>query len=322
MRPAECGAAYGLRLQGCNRLPPGGYHYRLARTVTYEDATSAVNMSAMKIYNTTAGVLLDHDGRRALCTDVGWDDLLNTEGLHRHLLQMHAGLKPFPAEPLQLTLLPPMQGQELWASGVTYLRSKVERQEESKDSGGGDFYQRVYEAERPELFFKATRHRVVGHGGAVRIRADSSWNVPEPELALVLNRRGAIVGYTIGNDMSSRSIEGENPLYLSQAKIYDGCAALGPCVLVCEGGFPSGAIIELSIVRDTRTVFEGSVAVSMITRRFEDLAAWLFRECSFPQGALLMTGTGIVPPAPFTLQHGDTISITIDPIGCLSNPVA
>ncbi len=280
-------------------------------------------MSAMKIYNTTAGVLLDHGGRRTLCTDMSWDDLLNLEGLYRRLLDLHASLPPcLPEGPVATPgLLPPMQGQELWASGVTYLRSKVERQEESKDAGGGDFYQRVYEAERPELFFKATRHRVVGHGGSIRIRADSSWNVPEPELTLVLNRRGGIVGYTIGNDMSSRSIEGENPLYLSQAKIYDGCAALGPCVLVCEGSFPSDAIIVLSIARGSRTVFEGSVAVSMITRRFEDLAAWLFRECSFPQGALLMTGTGIVPPAPFTLQRGDTVSITIDPIGSLINQV-
>ena len=175
---------------------------------------------------------------------------------------------------------------------------------------------------RPELFFKATRHRVVGHGGKVRIRADSSWNVPEPELTLVLNRRGEIVGYTIGNDMSSRSIEGENPLYLSQAKIYDGSAALGPCVLVCEGPLPADTTIAIAILRGTQTAFIGSVPVSMITRRFEDLAAWLFRECSFPQGALLMTGTGIVPPAPFTLQIGDTVSITIDHIGSLINQVA
>jgi 2-dehydro-3-deoxy-D-arabinonate dehydratase len=301
-------------------LLPGGYHSPGAKSHD-ENAGSAGNMCAMKIYNTTEGVLLDHDDRRTLCTDVSWDDLLNIDGLHHHLRQLHAKLVPYPSQPSQLKLLPPMQGQELWASGVTYLRSKVERQEESRDAGGGDFYQRVYEAERPELFFKATRHRVVGHGGRIRIRADSSWNVPEPELTLVLNRRGAIVGYTIGNDMSSRSIEGENPLYLSQAKIYDGCAALGPCVLVCDA-FPSDAMILLSIVRDARTVFEGSVAVSMITRRFEDLAAWLFRECSFPQGALLMTGTGIVPPAPFTLERGDTVSITIEPIGCLSNQVA
>ena len=278
----------------------------------------------MKIFNTSKGILLEHGARWALHADSDWDELLNHEELYRHLLHLHGTLPthPAPASQVPESVLAPMQGQELWASGVTYLRSKVERQEESKSAGGDDFYQRVYVAERPELFFKATRHRVVGHGEKVRIRADSAWNVPEPELTLVLNRRGEIVGYTIGNDMSSRSIEGENPLYLSQAKIYDGSAALGPCVLVCEDRFPSDAGIALSISRGTQTVFAGSVPVSMITRRFEDLAAWLFRECSFPQGALLMTGTGIVPPAPFTLQHGDTVSITIDHIGCLINQVA
>ncbi len=277
----------------------------------------------MRLFNTATGIVLEHNNKWVLIADADWDELLNREGLHQHLVRVHEQL-PAQSQPAALATqsLPPMQGQELWASGVTYLRSKVERQEEAKEAGGGDFYERVYEAERPELFFKATRHRVVGHGGKVRIRADSTWNVPEPELTLVLNRRGEIVGYTIGNDMSSRSIEGENPLYLSQAKIYDGSAALGPCVLVREGGFPKDASIVLAIRRGPENVFTGSVAISMITRRFEDLAAYLFRECSFPQGALLMTGTGIVPPAPFTLQSGDSISITIDHIGCLVNEVA
>ncbi len=275
----------------------------------------------MKIYNTTDGILLEHEGRWAQHAGADWDELLNRDHLLAHLLDLHGRLQHRPA-PAMDSFLPPMQGQELWASGVTYLRSKVERQEESKDAGGGDFYQRVYEAERPELFFKGTRHRVVGHGGLVRIRADSTWDVPEPELTLVLNRRGRIVGYTIGNDMSSRSIEGENPLYLSQAKIYDGSAALGPCVLVREEPLPSSSAIALSILRGQSEVFSGSVEISQITRRFVDLAACLFRECSFPQGALLMTGTGIVPPSPFTLQHGDTIRITIDAIGCLTNRVA
>jgi len=278
----------------------------------------------MKIFNSEMGILVEVQGRTALYADADWDELVNREHLLRHLLEVHPKLPEIHiADTIgAVALLPPMQGQELWASGVTYLRSKVERQEESRDAGGGDFYQRVYEAERPELFFKASRHRVVGHRGKVRIRADSAWNVPEPELTLVLNSRGAIVGYTIGNDMSSRSIEGENPLYLSQAKIYDGSAALGPCVLVREHPFPADACIHLSIVRGDRTVFQGSVEISRITRRFEDLAAYLFRECSFPCGALLMTGTGIVPPAPFTLEHGDAISIAIDHIGCLVNQVA
>jgi 2-dehydro-3-deoxy-D-arabinonate dehydratase len=277
----------------------------------------------MKLFNTAQGILLEHNNKWVHDASADWDELLNRDDLHSHLLQLHAALPAQPeAAAAAAQALPPMQGQELWASGVTYLRSKVERQEEAKEAGGGDFYQRVYEAERPELFFKGTRHRVVGHGGQVRIRADSTWNVPEPELTLVLNRRGEIVGYTIGNDMSSRSIEGENPLYLSQAKIYDGSAALGPCVLVREGGFPRDATIALEIRRGAEKVFSGNVAVSMITRRFEDLAAYLFRECSFPKGALLMTGTGIVPPAPFTLLSGDSIQITIDHIGTLVNSVA
>src|SRR5688572_17158181 len=176
----------------------------------------------MKLFNTEIGIVLEHEDKRTLCAEEDWDALINREGLCQYLHELHASLPPFTTMDIRKrnALLPPMQGQELWASGVTYLRSKLERQEESKNSGGGDFYQRVYEAERPELFFKASRHRVVGHGGDVRIRADSSWNVPEPELALVLNNRGRIVGYTIGNDMSSRSIDGENPLYLPQAKTY------------------------------------------------------------------------------------------------------
>jgi 2-dehydro-3-deoxy-D-arabinonate dehydratase len=278
----------------------------------------------MRIFNTAAGVLLEHEGKYTLCAFEDWDALVNRDGLYAHLLHLHR-TQPAAANGAALAagpLLPPMQGQELWAAGVTYLRSKLERQEESRDAGGGDFYQRVYEAERPELFFKATRHRVAGHLGTLRIRADSSWNVPEPELTLLLSRQGRIVGYTIGNDMSSRSIEGENPLYLPQAKTWDGCAALGPCVLVLESAFPRDATITIRIERAGSEVFSGSVAVSAIQRRFEDLVAFLYREASFPQGALLMTGTGIVPAAPFTLQSGDLISIDIEHIGSLQNRVA
>lgn len=277
----------------------------------------------MKLYNTSSGILMEHSGEFRLDADTDWDALINQPGLHDWLETRFAGLPP--CEDYRQLLAgsqpPPMQGQELWASGVTYLRSKQERQEESKDAGGGDFYQRVYEAERPELFFKATRLRTVGNNDKVRIRADSTWNVPEPELALVLNSRGGIIGYTIGNDMSSRSIEGENPLYLPQAKTYDGCAALGPCVLVTREPFPTAAIIHLAIDRAGKTAFAGEVAVSQITRSFEELAGYLFRECSFPFGAILMTGTGIVPDSPFTLQRGDVISIRIDHIGTLTNTV-
>lgn len=278
----------------------------------------------MKLYNTSAGILLEHAGNYSLETELSWDQLINHEGLHAFLARRQAELPRCDAAPTLLAeaLLPPMQGQELWCSGVTYLRSKVERQEEAKDAGGGDFYQRVYEAARPELFFKASLHRVAGHGGKVRIRADSTWNVPEPELTLVLNRRCELVGYTIGNDMSSRSIEGENPLYLPQAKTYDGCAALGPCVYASDAPFPTDSVISLVIARGGARAFEGAIEVSQITRTFEELAAYLFRECSFPQGALLMTGTGIVPPAPFTLHSGDEITITIDHIGTLANSVA
>jgi 2-dehydro-3-deoxy-D-arabinonate dehydratase len=278
----------------------------------------------MKLHNTSAGILLEQAGHFCLETSLTWDELINHERLHTWLAQRHAQLPRYEdaGRLLAEALLPPMQGQELWCSGVTYLRSKVERQEEAKEAGGGDFYQRVYEAARPELFFKANLHRVVGHRGKVRIRADSSWNVPEPELTLVINRRGDIVGYTIGNDMSSRSIEGENPLYLPQAKTYDGCAAVGPCVYVTAAPFPTSAVITLVIARGGVTAFSGNIEVNKITRTFEELASYLFRECTFPQGALLMTGTGIVPPAPFTLHSGDEITIAIDNIGTLVNSVA
>jgi 2-dehydro-3-deoxy-D-arabinonate dehydratase len=196
------------------------------------------------------------------------------------------------------------------------------RQEESKDSGAADFYGRVYEAERPELFFKATAHRVVGHLGKVRIRKDSAWNVPEPELTLVITKSGKIVGYTIGNDMSSRSIEGENPLYLPQAKTYDGSASLGPCIYVTDKALASDSKIFLKIIREQKNVFEGDISLNQIVRKFEDLVSFLYRECSFPHGSLLMTGTGIVPDNNFTLQKGDEIQITIDPIGTLINTVA
>jgi 2-dehydro-3-deoxy-D-arabinonate dehydratase len=278
----------------------------------------------MKIYNTTSGILVEQSGDFRLDTGTDWDALINQMQLHDWLASRHGELPPCedPQQLLAGVQLPPMQSQELWASGVTYLRSKEERQEESKDAGGGDFYQRVYEAERPELFFKATRQRTVGNHEKVRIRADSTWDVPEPELALVLNKHGEIIGYTIGNDMSSRSIEGENPLYLPQAKTYDGCAALGPCILVTREPFPKEAVIRLRIERDGNQAFSGEVSVSMITRSFAELAGYLFRECSFPFGAILMTGTGIVPDSPFTLQSGDVISISIDHIGTLTNTVA
>jgi 2-dehydro-3-deoxy-D-arabinonate dehydratase len=229
-----------------------------------------------------------------------------------------ARVRDFPLEE-KPSLLAPLDCQEVWASGVTYLRSKVARMEESHQ--GGDFYDLVYEAARPELFLKATPPRVVGPGKPIRIRRDSAWNVPEPELALALSSSGAIVGYTIGNDVSSRSIEGENPLYLPQAKVYDGCCALGP-VIALNDGLQSARAIRMTIERDGAAVFVGETSTAQMRRTQQELAAYLFRELTFDAGAFLLTGTGIVPPDDFTLLSGDRVSITIEGIGALENPVA
>ncbi len=220
-----------------------------------------------------------------------------------------------------VTLLSPVERQEVWAVGVTYLRSKKARMEESDFSATA--YDRVYEAARPELFFKAMPEKVVGPGEAVGIRRDATWNVPEPELALVINSRGHIVGFTIGNDMSSRDIEGENLLYLPQAKIYERSCALGPCVTV-GAGEPEARTwgIRLEIQREDQIVFHGETSVAQIKRTFAELVEYLFRSQKFPHGAVLLTGTGIVPPDGFTLAAGDRVRIRISGIGTLENPVA
>lgn len=278
----------------------------------------------MKLYKLKQGVLVEFEGGHYRLDSGDWDEIINDDNIVQTLkdqIKNAVSVRDW-QNLLAEQIDAPMQGQELWASGVTYERSRQGRQEESQKSGGADFYARVYEAERPELFFKATRHRVVGHGGDVRIRADSEWDVPEPELVLMITRSGKIIGYSIGNDMSSRSIEGENPLYLPQAKCYDGCAALGPCIYLTDRPLPSSTRIELSIRRAGDVVFSGDIEISRIKRKFEDLVAYLYRECSFPKGALLMTGTGIVPGSDFTLQSGDEISIAIDCIGTLRNRVA
>jgi len=215
----------------------------------------------------------------------------------------------------------PIASQEVWAAGVTYLRSRDARMDESKDAGGGTFYDRVYDAPRPEIFFKATPHRVVGPGAKVRIRSDSRWNVPEPEVALAINRDGLIFGYTIGNDMSSRDIEGENPLYLPQAKVYDACCGLGPGLVVREP-LPRETAIEIRITREGAEVFQGASALTQMKRQFEELAAYLYRDNSFPHGCYMLTGTGIIPPNEFTLLSGDVIAITVEGLGTLENPVA
>lgn len=268
-----------------------------------------------KLYRTKTGAVVEREGKFFDVQEKDWDGLLNCENLFARLgdaNRLHA--RPIP--------LSPIVSQEVWAAGVTYLRSKTARMEEADAAGGGDFYDRVYAAKRPELFFKSAGWRVVGHKGSVRIRGDSNWNVPEPELALAFNWNGEIIGYTIGNDMSSRDIEGENPLYLPQAKVYDGSAAMGPCLLVVEQPLPNTTEIKLEVRRSGTAVFRDSTRIDRIKRSFEELGHYLFREMSFPSGVFLMTGTGIVPPDDFSLQAGDEIQVTIEPIGALINTVA
>jgi 2-dehydro-3-deoxy-D-arabinonate dehydratase len=275
----------------------------------------------MKLYRLNECVVVENDGKtQQLTTD--WNELINRDDLFAFLSNQVSpgGLAQAPSGFAE-QVAAPIVSQEVWAAGVTYYRSRTARMAESHDAGADNFYDRVYTAERPELFFKSTPHRVAGPGQKVRIRKDSRWNVPEPELALVITRTGKIVGYTIGNDMSSRDIEGENPLYLPQAKVYDRSCALGPCVLVSEE-FPSESTsIRLEIVRTGSTAFDGSTTLAQLKRNPESLVEFLYRDNSFPEGAVLLTGTGIVPPDDFTLQSGDEIRISIDGIGTLTNSV-
>lgn len=220
----------------------------------------------------------------------------------------------------QALLLAPIDQQEVWAAGVTYTRSKAARMEESESAAS--CYDRVYQSPRPELFFKASPHRVAGPGEPIRIRSDSQWNVPEPELALVINSQGELVGYTIGNDVSSRDIEGENPLYLPQAKVYDQCCGLGPCIALPEGMPPTNEVqIELVITRAGDTVFQDSIGLDQMARSLDELRGWLLRDQTFPHGVFLLTGTGIIPDSSFTLQTDDQVRISISGIGTLENRV-
>lgn len=276
----------------------------------------------MHLYKTPSGPLLAYDTFAYQLEDE-WDSLLVRDDLAAYLTSEKDRLHPVGgAEWLAAqTFEAPIGSQEIWASGVTYQRSKVARMEESEASGGATFYDKVYDAERPELFFKGTGHRAVGTGGRVNIRKDSTWDVPEPELTLVISPSGKLIGYTVGNDMSSRSIEGENPLYLPQAKVYDRCAGLGPGIFVTEDPLPPTTRIELLINRGGEAAFYGDITIDRIKRSFGELIEFLFRECSFQTGVFLMTGTGIVPDHPFTLQSGDEVRITIGPIGTLVNTV-
>lgn len=278
----------------------------------------------MKLYKTRFGIVADYQNQFYSVPDADWDEVVNRDDLHDFLITLTAVATPSDEYQswTKSGLLAPIGRQEVWASGVTYLRSRNARMEESKKSGGDNFYDRVYDAERPELFFKSTAERVVGPGANVRIRADSTWNVPEPELTLFMTSSGKIVAYTCGNDMSSRSIEGENPLYLPQAKTYDGSAALGPCLYVPETPIAPETLIKLEIIRDGQAVFTNSIAINQMKRQHTELVEFLYRECSFTYGCFLMTGTGIVPPDNFTLRAGDKVRITIEEIGTLENVVA
>ncbi len=279
--------------------------------------------ATLKIYRTTAGAIVEENNNfyfvSALSSTGDWDDLICSSDLYaRARAAITKNSTPFdPA-----SVVAPIGNQEVWAAGVTYYRSRNARMEESKDAGGGSFYDRVYAAERPELFFKATGRRVVGPRSPVRIRSDAKWSVPEPELTLLINPTGAIVGYTIGNDMSSRDIEGENPLYLPQAKVYDGSCALGPCILLSADLLDKSTNIKLEVARQGKIVFAGSTSLAELKRDPQELAKFLFRDNSFPQGAFLMTGTGIVPGDDFSLARGDAIRIDIEGIGTLENHVA
>jgi 2-dehydro-3-deoxy-D-arabinonate dehydratase len=276
-------------------------------------------MQGMKLYNTKPGCVVEHSGNWILLRNCTWDDVVAQNDPGNFLLQAIKTGTAVDSSIVKQDQLAPIGSQEVWAAGVTYHRSRDARMEESETAGGGDFYDRVYHAERPELFFKATPHRVVGSGGKVAIRSDAKWSVPEPELALVVSPHGKILGYTVANDMSSRDIEGENPLYLPQAKVYDRSCALGPCVLVTSESLTRSTEIQLEILRAGRIAFNGRTTLNELKREPQVLVNYLFRDNSFPHGCFLLTGTGIVPPDDFTLAHGDEIRITIDAIGTLVN---
>ena len=275
----------------------------------------------MILYRTSRGLMVEDGGKYYDTREPSLDVLMNHPDLVGHLAAIvQNGIPEERIESLQLEA--PIEHQEVWASGVTYYRSRSARIEESKDAGGGDFYDRVYSAERPELFFKAVASKVAGPDSPVRIRSDATWSVPEPELTLAINSRGAIIGYTIGNDMSSRDIEGANPLYLPQAKVYDRSCALGPGILIQQGPMPTSTTIAMEIQRDGFVEFAGIILLAEMKRDPLTLVEYLYRDQSFPFGCFLLTGTGIIPPDAFTLRSGDEIRISISGIGTLMNRVA
>ncbi|HKB90434.1 MAG TPA: fumarylacetoacetate hydrolase family protein [Opitutaceae bacterium] len=274
----------------------------------------------MKVYVTSTRLIVEFDGQaRALSKSFTIDDLFVEHEPEKRLKAELRRSTKIQAMPKSLA---PLRSQEVWAAGVTYLRTRAARIADSKESGGSSFYDRIYRADRPELFFKATPHRVVATGDSVRIRRDSQWTVPEPELTLAINAHGRVFGYTIGNDVSSRDIEAANPLYLPQSKIYQGSASLGPCLWVTSKPLDPSAQILMDIRRRKKVVFSGQTSVDQIKRTFSELSQFLYRDNVFPFGCYLMTGTGIVPPDNFSLKSGDEIFITIPPIGTLVNGVS
>ncbi|WP_126248193.1 fumarylacetoacetate hydrolase family protein [Chitinophaga rhizosphaerae] len=281
-------------------------------------------MNLARIYKTSEGIIVQHNGR-FYAASAGWNEFVNRKGLYATIVSELPDMGPLDPHTAEMAIATGLQApigtQEVWAAGVTYYRSRTARMEESENAGGATFYDKVYAAERPELFFKATPHRVSGHREVVYIRPDSKWDVPEPELTLFVSAQGTIEGYTIGNDMSSRSIEGENPLYLPQAKVYEKCAGLGPCLLVPEKPIPADTMISMSIFRDGEIQYNDSIAISQMKRGHGELVEFLFRGCAFPEGCFLMTGTCLVPDNNFTLRDNDRVEISIDHIGTLINEV-
>lgn len=278
----------------------------------------------MKLYKTSKGIILEFNKEYFIFRD-DWDQMINAEALYADLAENSKHADRLSAQQVNTLLdeylLAPIGSQEVWAAGVTYMRSRDARMEEAKAGGGGDFYDKVYAAPRPELFFKALPHRVAGHHQTVYIREDSTWNVPEPELTLFINTMGKIAGYTAGNDMSSRSIEGENPLYLPQAKVYEKSAALGPCLYIPEEPIPSSTAISMTIYRKDKICFKDSIKIERMKRPLKELAEYLYRGCDFPDGSFLMTGTCLVPENDFTLMENDRVEISIEHIGTLINTV-
>ena len=273
----------------------------------------------MHLYRTEESPIVEAGGKRYRI-DQSWNDLFLDDHLPTTLRKLIDSSEPDSSigDPKD-TALAPIVDQEIWAAGVTYFRSKTARMDESKDAGGGDFYDRVYDAERPEIFFKATAIRTVGHGGSMYLRDDSTWIVPEPELTLAISPGGKIIGYTVGNDLSCRDIEGENPLYLPQAKTFRDCAAIGPAIYVTDQAMDPETDISLVIKRGGKEIVSDGTTLSQMKRTLQELVGYLFSNNSHPKGCFLMTGTGVVPADDFCLQSGDEVSITIEPIGTLVN---